>query len=124
MPSPAEIRAIVRRYARLLCDSDADAIADLFADDCRVEDPVGGQPIQGRAAVRDFYAAISPRLQVEIVGPICVAGIHCAVPLMAELIANDRKSYTDVIDAFTFDDGGRITSMRAFWSPGELRPTR
>ena len=37
---------------------------------------------------------------------------------------NDQKSYIDVIDEFSFDDAGKITSMRAFWSPAELRPTR
>jgi steroid Delta-isomerase len=124
MPSSAEIRDTVRRYAKLLCDSDADAIAELYAEDCRVEDPVGGEPIHGRAAVRSFYAAAAPRLQVEIVGPICVSGSQCAVPLLAELTMNDRKSYMDVIDEFSFDGAGRITSMRAFWNPAELRPTR
>jgi hypothetical protein len=45
------------------------------------------------------------------------------VPLLAELSANDRKSYIDVIDEFTFDAAGKIQSMRAFWSPAEMRPT-
>jgi steroid delta-isomerase len=124
MPSAEEIREVMRRYAKLMCDSDADAIADLFAEDCCVEDPVGGQPIRGKEAVRGFYAAASPHLQVEIVGPICVAGIRCAMPLLAELTTNEQKGYIDVIDEFTFDDAGRITSMRAFWSPAELRSTR
>ena len=124
MPSPEAIREVMRRYAKLMCDSDADAIADLFADECRVEDPVGGQPIRGREAVRAFYAAASPHLRVEIVGPICVAGAQCAVPLLAELTTSDQRRYIDVIDEFTFDDAGRITSMRAFWNPAELRPTR
>ena len=124
MPSPAEIRDTVRRYVKLLCDSDADAIAALYAEECRVEDPVGGAPIQGRAAVRSFYAAAAPALQVEIAGPICVAGQRCAVPLLAELTVNDRKSYMDVIDEFSFDDAGRITGMRAFGNPAELRATR
>ncbi len=124
MPSPTEIRETVRRYVRLLCESDADGIAALYAEECRVEDPVGGQPIQGRAAVRSFYAAAAPHLQVELVGPICVAGSRCAVPLLAELTVNDGKRYMDVIDEFSFDDAGRITGMRAFWDPAELRATR
>ena len=78
MPSPEEIRGVVRRYAKLMCDSDASAIADLYADDCRVEDPVGGARVQGKEAIRGFYAATAPHLQVEISGPICVAGSLCS----------------------------------------------
>jgi steroid delta-isomerase len=61
---------------------------------------------------------------VEITGPIRVAGRECAVPLLAELTRNDNKLYIDVIDAMTFDDDGKITGMRAFWNPAEMRPTR
>jgi steroid delta-isomerase len=121
MPSPEEIRAVVRRYATLLCDSDANALAELFAGECSVEDPVGSAPIRGKEAVRAFYAAASPHVRVQIVGPICVAPAQCAVPLLGVISANDRKSYVDVIDAFTFDEAGKITSMRAFWTPAEMR---
>ena len=124
MPSPEEMRGTMQRYIELMCASDADGIADLYADDCRVEDPVGGAVIEGKEALRGFYAATSPALQVELAGPICVAGKECAVPMLAELTMNDQKSYIDVIDAMTFDDAGKITSMRAFWNPAELRPTR
>ena len=124
MPTPDEIRAAMQRYAKLMCDSDADGIAALFSEDCFVEDPVGGDPIRGLDAVRGFYAATSPNLHVEVSGPICVAGNGCAVPMVAELTMNDQKSYIDVIDVMTFDDGGKITSMKAYWSPMEMRPTR
>ena len=92
--TPEEIRAVMERYAKLMCDSDADAIAALYSEDCFVEDPVGGNPIQGIEAVRGFYAATSPNLQVEVTGPICVAGNHCAMPLHKELglVASARAS--------------------------------
>jgi steroid delta-isomerase len=124
MPSPEEIRGAIERYVKLMCDSDADGIAELYADDCRVEDPVGGHVIEGKEAIRGFYAATSPNLQVELTGPICVAGKECAMPMLAELTMNDQKSYIDVIDVMVFDEAGKITSMRAFWNPAELRPTR
>jgi len=44
--------------------------------------------------------------------------------MLAELTMNDQKSYIDVIDVMTFDDDGKITSMKAYWSPMEMRPTR
>jgi hypothetical protein len=44
--------------------------------------------------------------------------------MLAELTMNDQKSYIDVIDVMGFDEAGKITSMRAYWNPAELRPTR
>ena len=124
MPSPDEIRAVMNRYVELMCASDADGIVDLFADGATAEDPVGGALIEGKEALRGFYAATSPSLQVELSGPICVAGNECAMPMLAELTMNDQKSYIDVVDVMTFDDACKVTSMRAFWNPAEMRPTR
>ena len=124
MPSPEEIRAVMERYAELMCASDIDGIVALYAADATVEDPVGGNVIQGLEVIRGFYAATAPSLQVEITGPICAAGKECAMPMLAELTINDQKSYIDVIDVMGFDDEGKITSMRAFWNPADMRTTR
>jgi steroid delta-isomerase len=124
MPSAAEIRAAMNRYIELMCVGDADGIVELFSDDASVEDPVGGALLQGKETLRGFYAATSPNLQVELSGPICVAGNQCAMPMLAELSMNDQKHYIDVVDVMTFDDAGKVTSMRAFWNPAEMRSTR
>jgi hypothetical protein len=44
--------------------------------------------------------------------------------MLAELTMNENKLYLDVIDVMAFDDAGKIISMRAFWNPAEMRPTR
>jgi hypothetical protein len=44
--------------------------------------------------------------------------------LQAELTVGDTVSYFDATDTFTFSDAGKITSMRAYWNPEELRPER
>jgi ketosteroid isomerase-like protein len=46
------------------------------------------------------------------------------MPMLAELTVNDQKRYIDVIDVIAFDDDGKITSMRAFWNPADIRTTR
>ena len=124
MPSPEQIRGAIESYVKLMCESDIDGILDLYSDEATAEDPVGGTIQRGREALRSFYAGTAPNLQVEITGPIRVSGNECAVPLLAELSMNDSKLYIDVIDAMVFDDDGKITSMRAFWNPAEMRPTR
>jgi steroid delta-isomerase len=124
MPSPEEIRRVIETYVERMCESDVDGILDLYAEDATAEDPVGGTIQRGREALGSFYAGTAPHLQVEITGPIRVSGRECAVPLLAELTMNDNKLYVDVIDVMTFGDDGKITSMRAFWNPAEMRPTR
>jgi len=124
VPTPEEIRSTIQSYIKFMCESDVDGILDLYSEDATAEDPVGGAVQQGGDALRAFYAGTVPKLQVEITGPVRVAGLECAVPLCAELTMNDSKLYVDVIDAFVFDEAGKITSMRAFWSPAEMRPTR
>ena len=125
MPTPDEIRATMQDYIKFMCDSDIESIMGLYADDASVEDPVGAEPKSGREILRAFYAGSAPKLQVELTGPIRVAGLECAVPLLAELSINeDTKFFIDVIDVMKFNDDGKIISMRAFWDPADMRPTR
>jgi steroid delta-isomerase len=124
MPTPDELRRILERYIRHMCESDADGIMQLYADDATVEDPVGANPIRGREALHAFYTAAVPQLMVEITGPIRVAGLECAMPLVAEVTMESGKSYIDVIDIMRFNEQGKIVSMRAYWNPAEMRPQR
>ena len=124
MPSPPEIRNIVTSYVEMMCDSRVDDIMELFDHQATAEDPVGGELVQGIEALRSFYGAAAPLLQVELSGPICVAGNQCAFPVVAQLTMGDNVSYLDATDIFVFNEAGKITSMRAFWSPQELRPQR
>jgi len=124
MPSPPEIRNIVTSYVEMMCDSRVDDIMELFDHQATAEDPVGGELVQGIEALRSFYGAAAPLLQVELSGPICVAGNQCAFPIVAQLTMGDNVSYLDATDIFVFNEAGKITSMRAFWNPEELRPQR
>jgi steroid delta-isomerase len=124
MPSPAEVRALVTDYIAMMCNTEVDKIIALFDDDATAEDPVGGEIQHGREALHAFYSAAAPMLQVELAGPICVAGSECAFPIVAQLTIGEDVSYLDAVDVFTFNEAGKITSMRAFWNPEEMRPDR
>ncbi|EUA29834.1 snoaL-like domain protein [Mycobacterium xenopi 4042] len=58
MPSAEVIADTVNRYISLVAKGSADDIADLYADDATVEDPVGGEVHIGRQAIRGFYSAV------------------------------------------------------------------
>jgi len=124
MPTPEEIRSVVDSYVKMMCDSDIDGILALYADDATAEDPAGGKVQHGLEELRNFYAGTAPALHVELNGPVCVSGRECAFLLLAELTLGDTKQYLDATDVFTFNDEGKISSMRAYWDPSELRPTR
>jgi steroid delta-isomerase len=108
----------------MMCQSDIEGIMALYADDATAEDPVGGDVQEGSEAIKNFYSMTAPLLQVELTGPICVAGNECAFPLLAQLTMGEDISYLDATDVLTFNDDGKISRMRAYWNPEELRPQR
>ena len=122
MPTAQEIRDIVTTYIDMMCSDDIEGIMGLYAEDATAEDPVGGDVKEGINALREFYSFAAPALQVELTGPICVAGNNCAFPVQAKLTMGEDVSYLDATDVFTFNDTGKITSMRAYWSPEDMRP--
>lgn len=124
MLSPEEIRGLVRSYVDMMCASDIDGIMALFAEDATAEDPVGGEVQRGTEALRNFYSFTAPLLQVELTGPICVAGLACAFPLLAQLTLGEDVKYLDATDVLTFNEDGKITSMKAYWEQAELRDER
>ena len=48
------MKEAVEAYIRLFNAQDADGIADLYADDATVIDPMGTPPKQGREAIHTF----------------------------------------------------------------------
>jgi steroid Delta-isomerase len=126
MASPEQMRVAFERYAALLTARDADGIADLYAADATVEDPAGGPPLVGRAAILAFYRAAIERAQPAVVltGPVRVLadGRAGAAPLQSRSTRDGRAVTIDIIDVFTFDDAGAITSMRAYWGPANVTP--
>ena len=122
MPAPAEIRETIERYVKLLSAGDVDGVMGLFAEEVSLEDPVGGTALEGADAVRAFYGAMAGKLSVQLTGPIRVAGVEAAFPMLARVELGEQPSEMDVIDVMKFGDGGKVVSMRAFWNPAEMRP--
>ncbi len=113
------IRATISRYIEFMNDSDVDSIAELYAEDATLEDPIGTTPLRGREAIRGFYAAAVGQVELELTGsPRVVAG-EAAFPMHARFGGAETL---EVIDVMVFDDDGRIASMRAFWSTDEAQP--
>lgn len=110
------IRGVFQRYCDLLTRGDFDAVALLYAENATVEDPVGSEPRRGRAAIREFYRASAGKVRLELEGRVRVAGREGAAAMIARP-TGAAGTIIETLDVMTFDEAGRITSMRAYWSP-------
>ena len=68
----------------------------------------------------DGYTGVVP--QTEKRGPVRVAGSEAATPLVVLMGPEGQQQALDIISAMVFDDQGRITAMRAYWSFDGMRP--
>lgn len=115
MVTAAHIRKVFQQYCELLSAGDSDAIAALYAVDATVEDPIGSPIHDGREAIRAFYAAGAGITDLELEGPVRVAGREGAAAMIARPKGADGV-HIETLDTMVFDDDGLITAMRAYWS--------
>ena len=109
------VRNVFQRYCELVTAADFDAIANLYAEDATVEDPVGSAPHRGRDAIREFYRASAGAVRLELEGRVRSAGNEGAAAMIARPSA-DPALRVETLDVMVFRDDGLIASMRAYWS--------
>ena len=115
--STEKIREVVESYIALVATGTAVEIADLYAEDATVEDPVGTEVRRGRESILEFYRGLEGMEARTSLGVVRIAG--GAAVFHFELVTTvGEQSYTVApIDHMVFDEDGRITAMRAFWDP-------
>lgn len=122
VPTPQHMREVVARYIAALNAADIDAIVALYAPDAQVEDPVGSEPHRGHAAIRAFYSrSLTMRLEVALQGEVRAVAGEAAFAFTVALQQGDARLVISPIDHFRFDAQGRITHMRAFFGPDNVR---
>jgi steroid delta-isomerase len=122
MPTPTaeHIESVVNRYLELVGGGTAEEIADLFANDATVEDPVGGEVHIGRQAIHGFYKNIEslPR-ETELI-TVRVAGHEAAFQFVITVGPDGGRMRIEPIDVMVFNADGKIASMKAYWSPANV----
>jgi len=122
MPTHEQMVAIVNAYVDGFAHKDAEMIAALFAEDGSAEDPVGSPPVQGKPALREFYArAMTMGITLTLEGPVRTVAHYAAFPFSIHMNTPKGHRRIDVIDLFRFNDAGKIVEMRAFWGPQNNR---
>ncbi|SPM41213.1 Ketosteroid isomerase-related protein [Mycobacterium numidiamassiliense] len=114
----------VNRYIALLGDGDVDGLVSLYADDATVEDPVGGEVHIGSQAIKGFYSALGFQeanvdRSAELVS-LRVAGNEAAFHFRLIVAAGDSKIRIEPIDTMVFNDDGKVSAMKAYWSAADV----
>lgn len=123
MATPEYMQAAVQAYFDLFNAKDAEGIADLYAENATVEDPVGTPIKNGKAEILAFYqGALQSGSTLEKKGATRIASGFAAFAFTVHVGGSKgvAKMTIDVIDTFGFDDDGKVTEMRAFWGPTNL----
>lgn len=125
----------VQAYFDLFNAQDAQGIANLYADDATVMDPVGTPAKTGKEAILAFYTmAVKNGATLKQNGPTRIAGNAAAFAFtvsvgamtnvdgdVAVAVELPKGGMTiDVIDTFYFNEDGKVTEMKAYWGPGNI----
>lgn len=122
MTSAEQITSTVHRYLELVGGGSADDIADLYADDATVEDPVGGGVHIGRGAIHGFYKNLESMPRETELRALRVAGHQAAFMFAITVGAGEHRVRIEPIDVMVFNGEGKIASMKAYWSPSDVTP--
>ncbi|MEN3316701.1 MAG: steroid Delta-isomerase [Mycobacterium sp.] len=116
MSSAEQITQTVTRYLDFVSKGQPDEIAALYADDATVEDPVGGEVHIGRQAIRGFYGTLeNVKAQTEVL-TLRALGNEAAFHWTLSIDFGGNGMRIDIISVMTFDDDGKIASMKAYWT--------
>ena len=102
---------------------DASAWVETFAVDATSHDPVGAPPMNGHAALRQFFDGICGAF--ERVGltedHVFTSGNEAAVKWTGRGTGKNGREVTfEGIDVFEINDAGKIQTLRAYWDPAAM----
>ena len=110
------ITKAVNRYLETVSQGRPDDIAALYAEDATVEDPVGSEVHIGRQAIRGFYTRVeNVKSKTEVV---TLRALGNEAAFFWRLIIGGMT--IEIISVMTFDDAGKIASMRAYWGQDNI----
>lgn len=118
--SNERIREVIDEYVRLVATGTAAEVVALYADGATVEDPVGSDVLTERDQIRAFYGGLEGLEQETRLLAARIAGGEAAFHFEVVTKADGATYTLSPVDVMTFDDDGRITSMRAFWAGEDM----
>jgi len=122
MSTPEDNAKTVNTYLELAAQGRTDDIVDLYAEDGTVEDPVGGEVHIGREAIRGFYSMIPAGDNATEMFTVRALGNEAAFYWALTVDLGGNRVRIEIISTMTFNDDGKIASMKAYWGPENIKP--
>jgi steroid delta-isomerase len=119
------LRQIITTYMDRFTAEDREGWLDLFADGAWIEDPVGTPRRNGRQEIGEFWDethTVPDKIALVPLGITTIIGNEGIFTMQAQATLGDTVYGIDIIDLMTFDEAGKITTMRAFFDPGTMSP--
>ena len=118
--SPEKIREVIEQYVARVATGTTEQVLELYAEGATVEDPVGTEVLTTRDAIREFYSGLEGLEQPGEVLSARIAGGQAAFMFELRTKAGEQTYTLAPIDVMTFDDDGKITTMKAYWSDADM----
>jgi steroid delta-isomerase len=118
------LRQIIATYMDVFTAEDREGWLDLFAEDAWIEDPVGTPRRNGRKEIGEFWDethTVPDKVALVPLGITTIIGNEGIFTMQAQATLGDTVYGIDIIDLMTFDDAGKITTMRAFFDPATMK---
>ena len=115
---PSYKMAMVHKYVEAFDKQDINIIREIYAQDARVEDPVGTDVHEGIEAVCAFYeGALGSGAKLALTGDPRCSGNAVAFPFQVQM----PGVTIDIVDVFEFNDEGKVNAMKAYWGPENMK---
>lgn len=125
MPDAELLHQRIQSYTERFTAEDREGWFDLFSDDAWIEDPVGTPRRQGREEIGAFWDethTVPDAIELRPLGIRTVIGNEGIFTMQARAALGGQIFVIDIIDLMTFDEDGKITTMRAFFDQTTMRP--
>jgi uncharacterized protein (TIGR02246 family) len=124
MPTTAQLRATVERYAAAVTSRDATAYAAMFTEDAVQIDPWGSEPNKGRRTIRAFIARSFEGVESMVFEPIEVRPAADRVAFTFHITVGFPGGADGMhihgIEVFTVTDEGLISAVEAYWGDEDV----
>ena len=120
MPNAEQIRAVVESYLSAVASGEPERVAELYAPDATLEDPVGSDVRRGHEAITKFYGATRGAKMTTTLKELRAVANEATFLFEVVTEVGDQTYVISPIDHMVFDDDGKIRSMRAFWSDTDM----
>jgi len=120
--SSETVQKVVNDYFDAICKLDCEAWIATFAANAVSHEP-GNPPLEGHDALRAFFNGVAGGFETIEMRPqqIFVVGNEAGVKWSASgLGKTGRQAKFEGIDIFTFNDDGKIQTVKAYWDPAAM----